>query len=93
DVHVALWEALEAGEERRANEIFRLLLPLLNFEIGYGPAVYKEVLRRRGVIQSSALRQTGGRVLDRLAHSELDAILSAISPIYRSSHRVPLAIE
>lgn len=93
DVHVALWEALESGEQCQANEIFRLLLPLLNFEVSYGPAVYKEVLRRRGVIQSSALRQTGGRVLDRLAHVELDAILSAIAPISRGSHRVPIAIE
>jgi dihydrodipicolinate synthase/N-acetylneuraminate lyase len=83
DVHVALWDALEAGEQSRANDIFRLLLPLLNFEVGYGPAVYKEVLRRRGVIKSSALRQTGGRVLDQMAHTELDAILSAIAPLCR----------
>jgi dihydrodipicolinate synthase/N-acetylneuraminate lyase len=87
DVHVALWAALEAGDQSRANEIFRLLLPLLNFEIGYGPAVYKEVLRRRGVIKSSALRQTGGRVLDQLAHIELDGILSGVEQFFRTTYR------
>jgi dihydrodipicolinate synthase/N-acetylneuraminate lyase len=87
DVHVALWDALEAGDDSRAGEVFRLLLPLLNFEIGYGPAIYKEVLRRRGVIASSALRQTGGRILDRFAHKELDVILSAIEPLMDGRYR------
>jgi dihydrodipicolinate synthase/N-acetylneuraminate lyase len=87
DVHVALWDALEAGDDSRAGEVFRLLLPLLNFEIGYGPAIYKEVLRRRGVIANSALRQTGGRILDRFAHKELDVILSAIEPLMDGRYR------
>jgi dihydrodipicolinate synthase/N-acetylneuraminate lyase len=87
DVHVALWNALEAGDDSRAGEVFRLLLPLLTFEIGYGPAIYKEVLRRRGVIANSALRQTGGRILDRFAHKELDVILSAIEPLMDGRYR------
>jgi len=45
DAHVALWSALQAGDHARAREIYRLLLPLLMFETGYGTAVYKEVLR------------------------------------------------
>jgi dihydrodipicolinate synthase/N-acetylneuraminate lyase len=87
DIHGALWRALEAGEHTRAAEIYRVLLPLLAFEAGYGPAIYKEVLRRRGVIQCSAFRQTGGRVLDDFAHRELSAILSALEPLMDERYR------
>ena len=86
DIHVALWHALETGDRANASEIYRLLLPLLSFEAGYGPAVYKEVLRRRGVIACSAFRQTGGRVLDALAHEELGAILSPLGPLMNGRH-------
>ena len=40
DVHVQVWEALEAGDERRARDLFNRLLPLLNFEARM-PGVYK----------------------------------------------------
>jgi len=73
----------------KAGEIYRLLLPLLSYEMGYGPAIYKEVLRRRGVIACSAFRQTGGRVLDAMAHAELSAILGALEPLM--DHRYHLA--
>ncbi len=81
DVHVKLWQALEAGETAQARAIYRVLLPLLMFETGYGTAVYKEVLRRRGVIGSAAIRQTGGRVLDRHALADLTAILDDLAPL------------
>jgi dihydrodipicolinate synthase/N-acetylneuraminate lyase len=81
DVHVALWNALEAGGTARAREIYRILLPLLMFETGYGTAVYKEVLRRRGVIGCAVIRQTGGRVLDRYAMADLTAILDDLAPL------------
>lgn len=87
DVHVALWNALEAGDTPRAKEIYRLMLPLLTFEVGYGPAVYKEVLRRRGVIDNAVFRQTGGRVLDDGARVELDEILSDMQPLMMSSYQ------
>lgn len=81
DAHVALWNALESGDRAKAREIYRLLLPLLMFETGYGTAVYKEVLRRRGVIGSSAIRQTGGKVLDKLAQQDLADILDDLRPL------------
>ena len=81
DVHVALWDALEAGQTARAREIYRFLLPLLMFETGYGTAVYKEVLRRRGVIGCAIIRQTGGRTLDRYAMADLSAILDDLAAL------------
>jgi 4-hydroxy-tetrahydrodipicolinate synthase len=87
DIHVALWSALESGDMARAKEIYRLVLPLLTFEVGYGPAVYKEVLFRRGVISSSVFRQTGGRVLDELAMAELDDIMRDLHPLMLPRYR------
>lgn len=83
DVHVQLWEALEDGDERKARDIFNRLLPLLNFEAMYGAAVYKEVLRRRGVIRTNYLRGQAGNPLDASDHQELTAILADLADLFR----------
>ena len=81
DAHVAVWDALEAGDEARARDAFRLLLPLLNYESMYSVAIYKEVLRRRGVIATAHTRAPGSPVLDEHNHRELDVILRELSPL------------
>src|SRR5207247_1421524 len=81
DVHVQVWEALEAGDERRARDLLNALLPLLNFETMYGAAVYKEVLRRRGVIRTNYLRSHAGNPLDAEDRRELDTILADLAPL------------
>jgi 4-hydroxy-tetrahydrodipicolinate synthase len=86
DVHVKIWNALDAGDISRAREMYRWLLPLVMFETGYGVAVYKEVLRRRGVIGCAAIRQTGGRVLDALALADLAAILDDLKPLMNADY-------
>jgi 4-hydroxy-tetrahydrodipicolinate synthase len=82
DVHVALWNALEAGDDALARSIYNRLLPLLNIEWLYGAAVYKEVLRRRGVIECAALRGPGMHTLDVFDHRELDQILADVSELF-----------
>jgi dihydrodipicolinate synthase/N-acetylneuraminate lyase len=82
DVHVALWNALEAGDEAGARAIYNRLLPLLTIEWLYGAAVYKEVLRRRGVIASATLRGPGLHHLDASDHQELDAILADLGELF-----------
>jgi dihydrodipicolinate synthase/N-acetylneuraminate lyase len=81
DAHAAVWSSLEAGDEARAREQFRLLLPLLDYEAMYSVAVYKEVLRRRGVIATARVRSPGTPVLDAGNHRELDQILDALAPL------------
>jgi 4-hydroxy-tetrahydrodipicolinate synthase len=83
DVHAQLWDALEAGEQRRARDVFNRLLPLLNFEAMYGGAVYKEVLRRRGVIRTNYLRSHAGNPLDPSDHEELTAILDDLRDLFK----------
>jgi dihydrodipicolinate synthase/N-acetylneuraminate lyase len=95
DVHVALWNAIESGDDRRARGIFQRLLPLLDFEGSYGMPLMKEVLRMRGVIPTAAWRQTGYRSLDDAAREEAMAILDDLAefmlPAY--SHRRQPPIE
>lgn len=85
DAHVAVWNALEAGDEVLARERFRLLLPLLAYEGMYSVVVYKEVLRRRGVITTAKVRSPGSPQLDAHNHRELDAILRDLAPLLTST--------
>lgn len=82
DVQVKIWDYLEKGLEKEASEIYNQALPLMNFETAYGPAVYKEVLKRRGVIRSAAIRALDGRKLDALDLIELDRIMADLEPYF-----------
>jgi 4-hydroxy-tetrahydrodipicolinate synthase len=81
DAHVAVWKALEAGDEREARSRHNQLLPLLNFEAMYSFTIYKEVLVRRGVIASGRTRVPGAGRLDAENHRELDALLDDLAPL------------
>ena len=91
DVHVALWTALEAGDEPKARRVFNRLLPLLNLEWLYGAVVYKEVLRRRGILESAAVRGPGLFTLDADDHRELDAILADVGQLFTTAPLRPSA--
>jgi len=80
DVHVQVWNALDAGDERTARRLFERLLPLLNYEGRY-PGVYKAVLKRRGVIASDYLRHYAGNPLDADDRAELDRILADLGDL------------
>lgn len=82
DLHVQLWNLLESGDMVAANDFFRRLLPLLNMESLYSFTVYREVLRRRGVITSTYSRAPGAGRLDEYDHRELDAILADLQPLF-----------
>jgi dihydrodipicolinate synthase/N-acetylneuraminate lyase len=93
DVDVAIWNALEAGDTARARALHNRLMPLLNIEWLYGPAVYKEVLRRRGIIPNAALRGPGAMRLDAADQRELDAILEDVGQLFTTAPLVaPAAV-
>lgn len=85
DVHVAMWNALEAGDEAGARDIHSRLLPLLNMEWLYGPALCKEVLRRRGVLADATVRGPSFLPLDAFDHQEVDALLGAIGDLFTTA--------
>ncbi len=82
DIHVTIWNALEAGNLDKARRTFYRLLPLLNIEAAFGPVVYKEVLKRRGVIANTTLRSRRDSGLDEYDHKELNEILRDVSDLF-----------
>lgn len=81
DLHVALWARVEAGDWHGARGLLNQMLPLLNMESMYSISVYKEVLKRRGVIQNTYIRGAGHPILDEHDHQELTAILEDLKPL------------
>jgi dihydrodipicolinate synthase/N-acetylneuraminate lyase len=82
DVDVQIWNAIEAGDLALARQIHNRLIPLLNIEAMYGAAIYKEVLKRRGIIATSVMRGPGLVELDAFDQQELDAILDDVSQLF-----------
>ncbi len=81
DVHAAIWNTYERGDTEESRRLFNHLLPLLNIQSLYPLQLYKEVLRRRGVIRSAMIRNYFQTPLDAIDHRELDVILSSIEDL------------
>ena len=69
----------ESGDIDRARNLFDAYLPMVRYEQqpGYGLAVRKEVLRRRGAIANAATRAPGPKLND-LDRDELDGLLARL---------------
>ena len=68
-----------AGDVEGAEDVYDVYLPIVRHEQqpGVGLAIRKEILRRRGVLRSAALRAPGA-TLDADDHSELDGLLARL---------------
>jgi dihydrodipicolinate synthase/N-acetylneuraminate lyase len=76
DIHVALWAALEAADEPRVLRIYRRLLPLVSMEDQYGTVFCKEILRMRGVLTNTVVREPGGARLDETVRAIIGKLLA-----------------
>ena len=56
DLHVAIWDAWRAGDEARARSLYTLSLPLLIQQAVFRMRLTKEVLRLRGVLAHTGVR-------------------------------------
>jgi len=88
DVVVRLWNALDAGDWAEAKRIYCLMNPIFAIETQCPGAIYKEVLRRRGVIGYAGSRNQAPDVMDEYDHRALDEILHDLEPLmtWRSEH-------
>lgn len=82
DVVVRLWDALEAGDAAEAKRVYGLLAPLYALETQCPGAVYKEVLRRRGVLANARSRNAPPDRMDPEDHRALDEILADLEPLF-----------
>lgn len=76
---VGVCEKFFAGDTEGAEDLYDAYLPLLRHEqqLGFGLAVRKEVLRRRGAIRSAYIRNPGPKLGER-DHRELDELISRL---------------
>ena len=81
DVVVALWNALEAGDRDKAKQLYGAMAPLFAFQDQAKGIAYKEILRRRGVIESNRTRNMVD-TLDEHDHQALDEILCDLEPLF-----------
>jgi 4-hydroxy-tetrahydrodipicolinate synthase len=80
DVLVQVYERFAAGEVDGAEDLYDRYLPLACYEQqpGYGLAVRKEILRRRGAIRSSKVRAPGPS-LTRVDSAEIDRLMARVT--------------
>ena len=81
DVLANIWALMEDGQESQARDLYYRLLPLINYERQYGVALYKEVLRRRGIFATTVCRVPGS-FLEGEDLAELDAIFKTVEPLF-----------
>ena len=83
---VSVCALFAAGRSDEAEDLFDVYLPLVRHEQqpGFGLAVRKEILRRRGAIRSAAVRAPGPK-LDAFDLAELDRLLSRLETRLRES--------
>ncbi len=76
---VEVVDLFASSNSERAQDIFDAYLPMVRYEQqpGYGLAVRKEVLRRRGAIANSATRAPGPK-LSQVDHEELSRLLARL---------------
>lgn len=76
DILVEIFDDFKSGNKEQAKNKFFQIAPLTRFEgqIGVGLAIRKQILKRRGAIKHSAIRNPGIK-MDSIAHEELERVL------------------
>lgn len=85
DMLVEVWKLFSAGNAAAGEDLFDLYLPLLRHEQqpGFGLALRKEILRRRGFIASNHVRAPGPK-LTSADLKELDWLMARLSEKLKS---------
>ncbi len=83
DVHIEIWNKLEAGEEDAARALYNQLLPLYIVGGNYGPLILKEMLHRRGVFATTRSRMPNAQ-LTAADRREFERVFESIQPLLRA---------
>ncbi len=82
DVYVQVWDAFQGGDEEEARRIFDHLRPFLSLLSLIGLGLCKEVLVRRGVIDTAYIRIPGSTEMDDEDRHELEVALQELEPLF-----------
>jgi 4-hydroxy-tetrahydrodipicolinate synthase len=85
---VEMCRMFHAGDVEGAEDLFDIYLPILRHEqqMGFGLAIRKEVLHRRGALRSAAMRHPGPK-LSKADHIELDQLMARLERRLRETRR------
>ncbi len=86
DAHVQIFNFYQAGRRDEAEALYFRLLPLLTLGSQYGVAFAKDLLHRRGVIRTKAVRDPQPASLDQWDHADLDRYLERLRPVMMPAH-------
>lgn len=89
-MHVRIVDSFAAGDEAAARLLFERTLPLLGMQAVFRWRLTKEVLRRRGLIESAFVRSPGPE-LDAYDQEELSILLARMEDILMPFRRLPVA--
>ena len=84
DVHVKIWNTFHAGDKAGARAMFNRLAPVIHLTFCLGLAFVKEVLVRRGLLQTALMRQPGVPPFDAADHREVDVALAEIADLFET---------
>jgi 4-hydroxy-tetrahydrodipicolinate synthase len=82
DVDAQIWDLLEAGREEDARHIHNAKVVFENCMGNMPYRARKEVLRRRGILSSTASRSVGPLLLDLYEMDEFDYAMSLVEPYF-----------
>jgi dihydrodipicolinate synthase/N-acetylneuraminate lyase len=80
ELHVAMFDRFERGDETGARDLFERTLPLLNMQAIFRWRLTKAVLQQRGLIESTFVRAPGPE-FDRYDRQEFDALLARLDDL------------
>jgi len=82
DVQVRIWERFHVGQKSEARELFGKMLMMAVLEQSTGYVLQKEILRRRGIFETTLMRSTRRPLMDEGDLAELDAIFEVLKPYF-----------
>ncbi|MBB6091307.1 4-hydroxy-tetrahydrodipicolinate synthase [Povalibacter uvarum] len=80
ELHVAMFDRFERGDEAGARDLFERTLPLLNMQAIFRWRLTKAVLQRRGLIESTFVRAPGPE-FDRYDWMEFNALVARLDDL------------
>ena len=83
DIQSQIWDWYQAGKKKQARDLFGKMLMMAVLEQSTGYVLQKEILRRRGIFTTLAMRDKKKEDMDAGDLHELDEIFEVLKPYFR----------